>query len=455
MLTSFGFITVMCFVFALVSRIRPTWKQWGFILLVNALMVIALPQYYFFILPLYFLFLGIWINGKNEPVLWYWYWIVYPIGIVQLLVDAFKNYLLPAMGFYHKGLFSDSVSGFIVLFAILLAHLLLSIAVGERPMGDGGSMSDAISHLKPHLRDRILLGIGLVGTIYYGYSVSYRLLGVPLTIITMNWVHAPLAWLYSQRILATIAVILLLLMILSVNYFFQKQLRINNQLVYQNNIDSMSHYAQQVEGLYEELRGFRHDYVNILRSLQLSIDKGDIQEIRDVYGSIVEQTKTITYDPRFEVGRLSAIDIPAVKSVLFTKLIEAESAGVDAHIEATGRLTDINLPLIDYIVLLTNLCDNAIDAARQSAHPKLDMAMIAEDHRVIFIIENSTAEQRVSVTKIYSSGVTSKAGHQGLGLSNVANLVDKYSQVTLETQSYQYRFRQMLTVHMDESIQRD
>ena len=155
------------------------------------------------------------------------------------------------------------------------------------------------------------------------------------------------------------------------------------------------------------------------------------------------------------MGRLSAIEIPAVKSVLFTKLIEAESAGVEAHIETSGQLSEINIPLIDYIVLLTNLSDNAIDAARQSAQPKLDMAMIAEDHRVVFIIENSTAEQRVSVTKIYSSGVTSKAGHQGLGLSNVANLVDKYPQVTLETQSYQYRFRQILTVHTQLPVSRE
>ena len=43
----------------------------------------------------------------------------------------------------------------------------------------------------------------------------------------------------------------------------------------------LSSYSHHVESLYEEIRGFRHDYINILTSLKLGIDNQDIDAVKN------------------------------------------------------------------------------------------------------------------------------------------------------------------------------
>ena len=39
--------------------------------------------------------------------------------------------------------------------------------------------------------------------------------------------------------------------------------------------------------LYNEIRGFRHDYAGMLVSMQMAIDSGDLQEINRVYNEVL------------------------------------------------------------------------------------------------------------------------------------------------------------------------
>lgn len=52
-------------------------------------------------------------------------------------------------------------------------------------------------------------------------------------------------------------------------------------------LQNLSNYSQQVEGLYQEIRSFRHDYANILSSLKIGIDQKDINLVSQVYDSFL------------------------------------------------------------------------------------------------------------------------------------------------------------------------
>ena len=42
--------------------------------------------------------------------------------------------------------------------------------------------------------------------------------------------------------------------------------------------------------LYGEIRAFRHDYLNILTSLKLSIEHEDLNAIREVYENVLRES---------------------------------------------------------------------------------------------------------------------------------------------------------------------
>ena len=62
--------------------------------------------------------------------------------------------------------------------------------------------------------------------------------------------------------------------------FYKKEIQLQN----------LSNYSQQVEGLYQEIRSFRHDYANILSSLKIGIDQKDINMVSQVYDSVLKNS---------------------------------------------------------------------------------------------------------------------------------------------------------------------
>ena len=49
----------------------------------------------------------------------------------------------------------------------------------------------------------------------------------------------------------------------------------------------LQNYTDEIVGLYNEIRGFRHDYAGMLVSMQMAIDSGNLQEIDRVYNEVL------------------------------------------------------------------------------------------------------------------------------------------------------------------------
>ena len=62
------------------------------------------------------------------------------------------------------------------------------------------------------------------------------------------------------------------------------------ELNLQNNIrlKNLDTYNHKIEELYQTVRGFRHNYRNLLTTLKLGIDQEDMTIGKDIYTSILE-----------------------------------------------------------------------------------------------------------------------------------------------------------------------
>ncbi|NQM35621.1 GHKL domain-containing protein [Streptococcus suis] len=206
----------------------------------------------------------------------------------------------------------------------------------------------------------------------------------------------------------------------------------------------LGRYSRHVESLYKEIRSFRHDYTNILISLNEAIKEEDIVAIRTIYQGVIADSDRKFYDGKYDIARLSNIQNPAVKSLLSSKMLEAQKKGIAISVEVDAEIEPPDLELIEFITILSILLDNAIDAAEQCANGNIVFAYFQEDDRKIVVVENTTVEDKVSTNHIFEYGHSTKGDNRGIGLANVKVILNKYPRFTLSTNSNNHRFIQEL-----------
>ena len=188
-------------------------------------------------------------------------------------------------------------------------------------------------------------------------------------------------------------------------------------------LNELSSYSHHVESLYEEIRSFRHDYINILTSLKLGIDTQDIEAIKTVYNGVLRDSGNQFYDSKFDIAKLSNIKNDAIKSILSAKLLEAQNKGISISVEIEEPVSNFRIELLDFITILSVLCDNAIEATIEAISPRMTVAFMNNDDSLILIVENSIKSEKVDVNHIFDRGYSSKGEERGLGLHNVNSIL--------------------------------
>ena len=209
-------------------------------------------------------------------------------------------------------------------------------------------------------------------------------------------------------------------------------------------LNELSSYSHHVESLYEEIRNFRHDYINILTSLKLGIDNQDIEAIKTVYNGVLRDSANQFYDSKFDIAKLSNIKNDAIKSILSAKLLEAQNRGISISVEIEEPVSNFRIELLDFITVLSILCDNAIEATIKATSPRMTVVFINNDDSLVLIVENSIKSEKVDVSHIFNRGHSSKGENRGIGLYNVNSVLEKYPKSTITTRSANHLFSQTI-----------
>ncbi|MGC8305804.1 histidine kinase [Leuconostoc mesenteroides] len=178
----------------------------------------------------------------------------------------------------------------------------------------------------------------------------------------------------------------------------------------QQQLDHLTTYTTQIEDLYKSINGFRHDYANLIVSLETSIQAGDINQIRSIYEDVLKNSPNVLNHGNHTLGSLTKIDIPAIKSILSNKIILALEKGIHIEFEIEQKWSTCHVDVFDYIRMLGILLDNAIEASEACSVAFINIAFITDnikqEHRLI--IENSTNQEFINIGHIFQDGVTSK-----------------------------------------------
>ena len=210
----------------------------------------------------------------------------------------------------------------------------------------------------------------------------------------------------------------------------------------------MERYSRHIEELYKEVRSFRHDYTNLLTSLRLGIEEEDMEQIKEVYDSVLKDSSQKLQDNKYDLGRLVNIRDRALKSLLAGKFLKAREKDIVFNVEVPEEIQVEGMSLLDFLTIVSILCDNAIEASAEASQPRVSIAFIKNGAQETFIIENSIKEESIDISEIFSFGASSKGEDRGVGLYTVMKIVESHPNASLNTTCQDQVFRQVLAVHL-------
>lgn len=208
----------------------------------------------------------------------------------------------------------------------------------------------------------------------------------------------------------------------------------------------MERYSRHIEELYKEVRSFRHDYTNLLTSLRLGIEEEDMEQIKEVYDSVLKDSSEKLQDNKYDLGRLVNIRDKALKSLLAGKFLKARDKKIIFNVEVPEEIQVEGMSLLDFLTIVSILCDNAIEASVEASQSHVSIAFLKNGAQETFIIENSIKEEGIDISEIFSFGVSSKGEERGVGLYTVMKLVESHPNTSLNTTCQNQVFRQVLTM---------
>lgn len=181
-------------------------------------------------------------------------------------------------------------------------------------------------------------------------------------------------------------------------------------------------YYQKLEEKYQNSRGILHD---VKRHLQVLENKEVPQDVMSTYIGDMNQ---LLQSYQHEIYSKH----PIVNVILHEKFDEAKRYGIDV----TCRIAPIDFDFmkeIDITVIFANLLDNAIDACKDVKERKYMDVCIHQVHDfVVFVIKNSAMPT-------LQLGISSKQGHEGLGLKNVKQTLEIYGG-NMQVESAEHEF---------------
>ena len=237
---------------------------------------------------------------------------------------------------------------------------------------------------------------------------------------------------FSQESLVAVIVLFIVLMLLFLmSFHFSKTQLIeeHEQQLHRQLVD----YVKKLEEMHDELAAFRHDYVNILLSLEDGIRTKNFEQIEHVYREIIAPTSQIINHHELEIIKLSRVAIPEIKSILSVKLLSAQQKKLQVSVDIPEVIDEQFFPAQPLIRIMSILLDNAIEEAYHTDEKQLQIALFKLNDCHYFIVRNSSSQPAIDLQRIYKKNQSTKSGDRGYGLFSLKRMVEQSHKVTLET----------------------
>lgn len=275
---------------------------------------------------------------------------------------------------------------------------------------------------------------------------------VNICIIAITYyLNAIVAQTYMARnttMLIYVALMIVYLISMSVITFvvannMKKEMQYENRKI---ELENLKEYNSNLEAMYNDMRGFRHDYTNILTAMSGYIEEKNIEGLEEFFYKKIVPLNSEMNRKNNRIGLLQNIHITEIKGLIASKVIRAQELGIDVLVDIVEPVDKINMDIIDLSRTIGILLDNAIEAAIECEKSWIKLTFIQKENFVLLVFINSCVERTPQIYQIFEKGFSTKGDNRGLGLYNLKEIVNKYHTISLDTKADKGEFTQVLQI---------
>lgn len=208
-------------------------------------------------------------------------------------------------------------------------------------------------------------------------------------------------------------------------------------------LENAEAYNKTLTILHDNVRGFKHDFDNIIATLGGFVDTKDLTGLteyyKDVAGDCQKTNNLYALNPKL-------INNPGIYNLLISKYNKIEEKGIKLNLSMQLDFNKLNIKTYHLGRILGILLDNAIEAS-ETCDEKIINLEFRTSHRAkkyIILIENTYSNQDVDTEFIFKKGFTEKDNHSGIGLWEVNQFLKNYDNIVLTTSKTNKYFSQQL-----------
>ena len=211
-------------------------------------------------------------------------------------------------------------------------------------------------------------------------------------------------------------------------------------------LQNAEEYNKTLTILHDNVRGFKHDFDNIVTTIGGYVKTNDMEGLKKYYVQLEDDCQKVN---SLYVLNPKLINNPGVYSLLTTKYHEAEKQGIKMNMTLLLDLSKLNMKIYEFTRILGILLDNAIDASKECDEKVINIIFRDDEkhHRQLIIIENTYKDKDVDTEKIFNKGFSGKENHTGLGLWEVRKILNKSKNLSLYTTKNEKYFSQQIEIY--------
>ncbi|GAD42696.1 sensor histidine kinase [Streptococcus anginosus] len=208
-------------------------------------------------------------------------------------------------------------------------------------------------------------------------------------------------------------------------------------------------YTDEIVNLYNEIRGFRHDYGGMLASFQSAIHTSNIKEVERIYQEVLVNANLQLRSDKYTYFDLNNVGDSALRSVMTQTLFKARDYNIELTFEVKDFVKPLPIKLLDLVRMTSVLLNNAIEGSAESYQKTMNVSLVDLDTETILVIQNSRKKRPLDLEEIYQTDFSTKGEGRGLGLSNIKEIINNYEGIILDTKIEDEYFTQVMRVRKE------
>lgn len=213
-------------------------------------------------------------------------------------------------------------------------------------------------------------------------------------------------------------------------------------------LESAEAYNKTLHILHDKVRGFKHDFDNIVTTIGGYIQTNDMEGLNTYYSQLQSDCQKAN---NLYLLNPDIINNPGIYNLLTSKYNKAIENNIKVNLTFLLDLNNLHMNIYEFARMLGILLDNAIDAASECKEKILNITFRNEDknHRNIIQIENTYKDKNVDLDNIFNKGISGKKEHTGLGLWEIKQFLKKNNNINLYTSKTDKYFSQQLEIYYE------